>query len=131
MTLNEILARVDDETPNQYETALKAAWVEEIDRKILREIILAREEQNDGFRRELGRYNPENGEKIILILPDEFSGIYTHYLETKIHYHNAEMSKYNAAVSLFNTQYEEFRAWYFRSHRQTGKWRPRFGGAIE
>lgn len=131
MTLNEILARVDDETPNQYETALKAAWVEEIDRKILREIILSREEQNDGFRREIGRYNPENGEKIILILPDEFSGIYTHYLETKIHYHNAEMSKYNAAVSLFNTQYEEFRAWYFRSHRQIGKWRPRFGGARE
>ena len=131
MTLNEILARVDDETPNQYETALKAAWVEEIDRKILREIILAREEQNDGFRREIGRYNPENGEKIILILPDEFSGIYTRYLETKIHYHNAEMSKYNAAVSLFNTQYEEFRAWYFRSHRQTGKWRSRFGGARE
>lgn len=84
---------------------------------------------NMGFRRvprirsELKRYEYPADDETILIAPDRFSDVYTHYIIAKIHAADGEIEEYNNAVIMYTAAYQDFCSWWIRGHRDPGRTR--------
>ena len=127
MTINELMTRLDDLTPNQYGADHKLRWLNEVEQAIHREILLPHEgDRPDAF-------TPyEAADDTELLIPPPYDRVYLLYLESRIHYHNGETLRYNNAAAAFQTAWEELRGWYNRTHMPAGP-APRLqltGGAL-
>lgn len=119
----DAINKADDLMPNQYDTDLKLKWLEDLDRKIFRELIETHRDCETKERYAESNYGDENVE--LLIGSPYASDIYTNYLRSKISESNAEAERYNLYASAFNAAYMEFAAYYNRTTpllRQRG-WR--------
>lgn len=120
MTFGELIAHVDDISPNQYTEAQKIAWLSAFDGKVFREVI----QTHEGCFPELFQaYGDSTGE--LLIREPYALDVYANYLLAKIAEANAEIPKYNLYTTLFNTEYSQWVSWYNRTHRPINdrKWR--------
>lgn len=53
----------------------------------------------------------------VLLIPDQFSGVYTSYLFSKIDFNNAEIDRYNLDAAMFSSEWAAYAGWYRRTHR--------------
>ncbi len=102
MTVAELAAAVDALKPNAYTLAQKAAWVDDMEGEIWRELLL----QSDG---DFGG-GADGGRR--LLLPDSWRRLYHTYLAAMIDFSNAEYNKYANAMTAYNSAYQGFAAWY-------------------
>ena len=51
-------------------------------------------------------------------IPDRFADVYLNYAAAKIDYANREYGRYNNAVAMYQAAFEEFAAYWKRTHRQ-------------
>jgi hypothetical protein len=122
MTIQEILAQVDELTPNTYSAQRKLQWLSDLDGRLFRELIQPRA----GAER---FYWPEEGydsdEQELLAPPPYGADLYLRYLQARIAAENGEIHRYAQYSALFNQAYAEFAAWYARDHMplQRGRWR--------
>lgn len=123
MTIQEAITKCDELKPNQYDPAQKVSWLNELDEKIWKEVILNREmELDEEGNLVLSFHNYNNDTDVnIKLLADFYSELYIYYLMSKIDFFNGETSRYNVTAAMFNEAYRGFTDSYYREHKQAGK----------
>lgn len=138
MTINEIIAKVDELEPNQYSYETKMGWLSTLDGELYEEVVKTHVPENLECdpRERLWRGNPLNqdipervwrpvwpefvpytdGDDELLAGPPYGAPMYEAYLKSKIAAENAEIGKYNAQIILFNSAQLSFINWYNRNH---------------
>lgn len=115
MTLSEVIAKVSQMRPSEYDKDDLTSWLNELEFMAYDQVIGHSEletEQED--------YEPyvyaEDAEKTLLI-PDQFSACYMDYLFSKIDYFNGEIDRYNMEAVVFENDFQKYAAWYRRTHK--------------
>ena len=122
MTIQEVIAQVDDLMPNQYTTEQKIRWLSTLDGKIWHEVIMTHKGPAFAYYPFDG-YDSDDAE---LLVPAPFAeDVYGFYVKSRIAAENNEIAKYEQNSTLFNEAYKEFTAWWTRTHTPIagGRWR--------
>ena len=112
MKLAEIIAIVDDVRPNGYEKTIKTKWINEVEFKVVDEV-LNRARGNDI---EFTPYDYDADAERELFVPEQFSDVYEHYLYSKIDNAQNEIDRYNNDVTMFQSAWNAYAGWYRRHH---------------
>ena len=115
MKIIEAITQIDEMKPNQYDEKQKIRWLSELDGKVFNEIILTHRHACDIAFEQYGADDIQTLERVLLV-PSPYTGIYIEYLAAQIDYRNGEMDRYRNSMIMFNSAYEEFAAWYTRTH---------------
>lgn len=121
MRIDEVIAKVDDLSPNQYTTEQKIGWLSTLDGKIFHDEILTHDHCEPVFFPTEG-YSTDEEE---LIVPSPWAeDLYSYYLLSRIAEANAEIGKYNQFAALYNSAYADWSKQYNRTHRprNNGRW---------
>lgn len=111
MTVAEIIRRVDELEPNQYEDEQKLRWLSLLDGQIFEEVIRTHE---NPIRESFTAYSSDSDE---LLVPFPYGEeVYSWYLQAMIAAENAETGKYSQMMTMFNGVFSQFEAWYNRTH---------------
>ena len=138
MTLREVIDRVDDLIPNVYEESHKVRWISELDAKIFNEVYMTHEdnpytrekpeeeeEENVTYfgdaKKEVKTYlelpyTINKAAETELLAEFPYDELYVAFLETKINEYNQETTRYNNSALKFNGLYNDFVAYYNRTH---------------
>lgn len=122
-TIKEIIDYVNSVKPSQYTQAQMIEWLSEIDWQIYKEIILNHEHE---IELAFNGYTTEDLDKELIAEEPYANLIYVAYLESKIDYNNEEYSKFNNAMVMFNNAYQNYHAYYKRTHKSTPDYRVKF-----
>ena len=122
MTVQDVIARVDELAPNQYSDEQKTRWLSDLDGRIVHEVLMTHEPQW-GVMRYFEEYT--DAESDLLLDGPYASDVYENYLLSRIAERNAEIQKYNLYATLFNEAYQSYVNWYNRTHmpKQGKGWR--------
>lgn len=121
MTIKELLEKVDRLKPSAFDSADKIAFLNEVEGVIYNNVIAISAGNTTIFT----AYKfPEDEEKTLLV-PAPYDGLYYYYLCAKIDAENQEIESYSNNMALYNSLYEDFAAYYIRSHipASSGYWR--------
>ena len=111
MKVGEIIEYVDMVEPNQFDAAVKIAWIADLDRKVREEIVL----RHEGVTTE--EWTPPADINDTLIIPDPYArDVYEYFLRGKIAAANLEDVRYNQHSIMFNAAYLDYAKWYKRTH---------------
>jgi hypothetical protein len=101
MKLINAIEDFDNCRSNQLSAEQKIKWISELDHKIFCEYLQARGEESF-----LG-YSSLTPCETVLKAPEEYSEIYSLYLNMKLDYLNGEITRFNNSTQLFNRLYKE------------------------
>lgn len=107
MTAGECIVRIDGLKYNTYSREDKLRWLSQLEAKIQTEVVERHENPVFGFGEGLDRE---------LIAGEAWEEMYLYWLEAKIDYRNGEYDRHNNAMDMFMAEYQDFRAWYTRTH---------------
>lgn len=114
MTIQEILAEVDETNPNAIDEGLKLKWLNTIETTIYTELVLPR----DGSELvDKPNITIDTDYSLELIAQAPYDRLYVEYLLSKIDYTNREWDSYNNIANQFNQSYQEFAAHYNKQHK--------------
>ncbi len=108
MKIREAITQVDDLYANAYSEEDKIKWLQEIENKIYREVVLTHENEV-----EMTDFSDDENE---LIAPIPYDSLYINYIIAQINKFNNETVRYNNAMTIFNQEYYEFANWYNRTN---------------
>lgn len=114
MTIKEAIDGVNRLVPNQYDDSQKLAWLSELDRRIMREVIETHRHSEDIYF--FGYDEDTDTESETLLVPTPHDDIYIPWLMAQIELYNQEYSRYNNAASVFNEKYSAYVNDYHASH---------------
>lgn len=123
MTINQVLAMVDEINANSYDTKVKIEWLSKIDGRVFNDIILTHEhdlvddgtEEGNLIEPTFPGYDDSSLDTELLI-DDIYSDVYRDYLMAMIAYSNGETERYQNSMIMFNSNYREYVNWYNRIH---------------
>lgn len=123
MTISELFAYVDEIKPNAFSEEHKIIWLNELEARIQKEVLLR-------WRGEWAQYRwPEDRDvEPLLEAPDD--AMYRHWLEAQIDYANGEYDKYQNTAAMFNQVWDEFAAHFATRYRPADGYDPRWEGGI-
>ena len=107
MKIREVLTQVDDLYANAFSEEDKLKWLQDIENKIYKELVLTHHEPV-----EMTDFDDDDNE---LIAPSPYDNLYINYIIANINKYNNETVRYNNAMIIFNQQYQEFANWYNRT----------------
>ena len=111
MTIEEVLAEVDEIKPNTFDDNIKIKWISELDGKIFNELILTHEHDSEVT------FEPYTDMNTELLAEFPYTDIYRHYVFANIDYSNCESDRYQNSMLMFNNAYEEYRKHYNKTHK--------------
>lgn len=140
MTINELLAEVDELKPNAYTDAQKVRWINVVEGRIVNEIIkthlpnpeeLPEEEIVEDNSKaavmkgiyidgEFKGYTELTNIDTELIAVEPYTELYKYYLFSMIDMHNEEYDRYQNSALMFNETYQSFANYWNRTHRSSG-----------
>ena len=111
MTLQEAINKCDKLKPNQYDTEDKTSWVNELELRVVRDIL----QKHEGYEEYV--FMPyEAGEEAVLIVPEPYCGMYVKFLFCQIDLYNSEIDRYNNSAELFNAAFSDYQSYFRRTH---------------
>lgn len=113
MKLAELIARVENIRPSEYDKTDLTQWVNEVEFMALDQVINRAEGADITFK----PYDYEMDAEKELMIPDQFNGVYTTYLCAKIDLHNAEIERGNLDSTMFDAEWKAYAYWYRRTHK--------------
>lgn len=114
MTIEQVIAAVDAQrTGNPYMTDEKIKWLSDVEGIIWNEIVQTHENPDDY---EFDGYNNGTDRDTELIAGDMYADLYVHYVLAQIDRSQQEYAKYNVDVQQYNALFQQFAAWYNRTH---------------
>lgn len=114
MTIYEAITQFDARQFNTYSQGDKVRWLSKLDNMVKNHIIDTHEGKEDVVFTE---YNEKTDiQNTALLVPSPYDEMYFRWLEAQVCYHNGEYDKYNNAIIMFNTDYEQYSAYYNRTH---------------
>lgn len=125
MKISEVIARVDSLKDNVFGPEQKIEWINELEWRIKNTIV-----DNYEGREEVlfDGYRAEESMDETLIAPAPWDMVYVRWMEAMIDYYNGESDRYENSRTLFNEAWEDFAAWYHRTHRPVRVRIKYFGG---
>lgn len=126
MTVSQVLAYVDDVKPNQYDDDIKIKWLSALEGRIFNDVINTHmrnyDELIEDTEEETYSYTEFGGldswdMETQLVVPDEYAELYSLYIMAKIDFSNGETDRYQNSSLMFNASYNDFTAWYNRTHK--------------
>lgn len=116
MTIDQVIAQVDELKPNQVTRADKIKWLSRLDRRIFEQVI-SRHEKEEGAPDAFPGYGQDTPPDTELLAPPPYDEVYRFYLEMHIDLVNQELDKYNNSAALYASAWGQLaRAWH-REHR--------------
>lgn len=114
MTIEEVLAQVDELKPNQYDDGIKVSWLSKLDEKIFKELISIYEDSEiktfDGYTiSDMGKE---------LLVDEAYADLYIDYIFAMIDYVNQELDRYNNSMMMHNEKFNQYKDFYNRTHRR-------------
>ena len=106
-TIQEIIARADENRPNSFSSATKMKWISDLDGKIAADVFLMGIEEI-----RLLEYKGEAGLQKEPLVSYPHDDIYDLWLEAKIDAGNGEYSRYQNDMQLYNESYGVFVRWF-------------------
>lgn len=116
MTINDLITEVDDLKTNQYSDEQKVRWINEIEGRILDEIIRNRKIREDEEIPDEVYYDEEIDMDTELLVKEPYSDLYRYYLFSMIDLSNEEYDRYQNSAVLFNNRYQSFADYWYRTH---------------
>lgn len=114
MTILDAILRIRHYKPNRFPDNDFIPWLSQVESMVKRDIIDAYEGgENIPFEGFHGREIDRNTE---LFMPEPYDMAYIYYLEAQIHYFNEDIDMYNNAMMMFNTVFNNYKAYYGKSH---------------
>lgn len=113
MTVDEAIRAVDGLKPNMYTVEQKVAWLNALDGRLFREVILTHEHEAGAT---FTPYEWTGDLQDALIAPAPYDEVYRWWLESQIDLSNGEATKYNASSMMYNAALDSYTAWYNRTH---------------
>ena len=104
-TMNNVIKDVDRLKPNVYTDDDKFRWINTLEGMISREVMQTNPPE----------YFPGDADTPLLV-DHPFDDLYGLYVMAMIDFHNREFDHYNNTVSVFQNKYDQYKAWYIRSH---------------
>lgn len=139
MTAKDIISAVDELKPNEYTKPQKLAWLTQLDRQLLVDVILKRlnsiyrtepsepqagdlwldgsilKRYSDGNQAEWAEVFPYTSEDDVLLFDEYAREVYIWYLITQIDLFNMEYTRYNNSSAMLNQAYADLERRYNRS----------------
>ncbi len=94
---------------------MKIRWLSELDGIIYNDVILTHHSDAAGFE----GYKDNTQAELIAVFP--YDVLYIYWLMAQIDLASSELNRYNASLELFNEAYNNYKAWYNRTHRPLAK----------
>ena len=113
MTVGKIIGYMSELRGQEYDTEPLTARLSELEGQLIDEIVNLAE----GVQVEFKPFNYNTDWDKQLSAPDRFMDVYTNYLMAKIDFHNQESERYNNDVVMYQAAYDQYAAWYIRSHK--------------
>lgn len=114
MTIQAVIDKIDTLKHNMIPPHDKIAWLSELDGKVFREIIMTHEGMPAGIRFE--GYDQETSPDTQLLIPDEYSDVYIHYLAAEIDNVHRETNEYAKNKIRYNSALQTFMDYWTRTH---------------
>lgn len=114
MTLQEVLAKVDELKANLMSDSTKTGFVNEIEARIHEEVIMKHEHTEE--QEVCPEYNDATDPQTVMLAPTRFGMLYVYYVMGKIDMMNREIEEENNNNARFMTEYRNFTDWYTRNH---------------
>lgn len=114
MTIQAAIDMIDTLKPNMYPYEQKAAWLNDLDGMIYREIILNHEgaEAYEYFH----GYDQDTSPNVTLLAEEPYSDVYRHYLAAQMDIANRETEEYTKDMVLFNNAWQTLCDYWTRKH---------------
>ena len=118
MTLDNIISEIVQFNKSKFEIDRLISLISDIDERIYNDIIKTHEgAPESGFI----RYDsPEYTGNGVLLVSDAYSALYRHYCDADIYLTNGENDRYNQSLGQFSAVYNDFAAYYNRTHMPIG-----------
>ena len=113
MNIQKALDLADSMKPNMMAKPVKIAFLQELDQKIYKEILLKHKHEEE--EENMPEYGDGDEGKDLLV-PAPYDILYMYWLMSKIDLLNQEIDKYNNDRALFENAYEEMSDWWTREH---------------
>lgn len=126
MTVQEILAKVDEIKPNTFDENLKITWLSELEGRIFNDVILTHvhdlvdDEEGNMIEPTFAGFD-ETSENEELLVPNTYCDLYRNYVFAQMDFANGETDRYNNSMIMFNNSYNDFCNWYNRTHKPIQK----------
>lgn len=102
MTIKQALQAAEDLRPGGLAGGVKIGWINELEGRIVRELYRGRAEFADI---EFAGYPSNVDTDTVLLVPDEYAGVYVYWILMKADFANNETERFNNDAILYNTAY--------------------------
>lgn len=117
MTIGELFAQIDELKPSQYDDSVKTIWLNEIEGRIVKELIEVCEPDADMEGFEFHGYTDATPIDTELAAKEPYAVLYRYYLYAMIDLANEETDRYQNNSILFNQAYQDFANYWYRTHK--------------
>lgn len=118
MTIQDVLAQVENLNPNAIDEGIKLSWLDEVEHTIYKEIILTHSGNENLVYEKIALDTDYEKE---LLAEEPYSKLYVFYLLSKIDFINHEWESYNNTSEMFNNAYKEYAAYYNKNNMPISK----------
>ena len=109
MTLEKVIAFVDDIKPNAFSNEVKTQWVSEAEGLVQTEVLLWASPNILVYD-----WAKDKARELLVLPPHD--KLYLSYLTAMIDFANGEYNKYQNTMELFNSQFGEYMRWFARNY---------------
>lgn len=113
MTINEAIRTVDKRKPNTHNDEEKVAWLEMLDRQIVRTVIRTHAGGEDAV---MPSYDPDTDMDTDLLAEAPHDAIYIWWLMAQMDLVNQDINQYNVDITMFNADFDAYKQDYTRHH---------------
>lgn len=118
MTIEEVLAEIEEIKPNAYDNNMLITWLSELDGRIFEDVVKTHHREIDDT---MPYFEPYTNTSQELLVKFPHTDIYRNYLSAMIDYSNGETDRYQNSMLVFNSAYTSFVNDYNRTHRPIGQ----------
>lgn len=114
MKINKAITIADELRPgNSYNQKFKIRWLSELDSKVTDEIFKKHEVTKES---QFNGYDDKTSSETELLMPDEFSEAYIHWIHAKIDLFNRDEERYQISMAAFLSIYGDYAKKYNRDN---------------
>lgn len=117
MELGTLFAEVDELKPSQYDDSIKLKWLNEVEWRIVKEIIETHVPDESMSEFTFTGYTNDTPLETELIAKEPYAVLYKYYLFSMIDLANEEPDRYQNDAILFNQAYQDFANYWNRTHK--------------
>lgn len=117
MTVKDLMEMVDRLHPNQFSTADKLAWLNQVEQTIFHDVIMTHRDAPV----DVAPVYDDITSTEELLAEDPWSRLYPLWMNAQIAYYNHESMQYDTAAQAFNSAYDDYWRAYNRAHLPVGR----------